>query len=241
MPFPLAHPAAVLPLRRYCPRFFSFPALVVGSLAPDLGYFFGRLHLDGFSHSLLGSVLLCLPLGILSLVLLYGPGSYAARKLFQPNPPAFLQLPWPPLGAPAVIVISLLVGVWTHLFLDSFTHKGGWLVERLPLLQLSLGFVAGRTVRVCTVLWYACSFVGVGLVFMAFWKWQQKSSPSPTPNSAGANWRGAILVASAVLPIELVHHLLRGWLAMLLVSLMTLLLLLLIARKIRPAEMTLTR
>jgi hypothetical protein len=76
---------------------------------------------------------------------------------------------------------------------------------------------------------------------MAFWKWQQKSSPSPTPNSARANWGGAILVASAVLPIELVHHLLRGWLAMLLVSLMTLLLLLLIARKIRPAEMTLTR
>jgi len=50
MPFPVAHPAAVLPLRRYCPRYLSFPALVVGSLSPDLGYLFGHLHADWFSH-----------------------------------------------------------------------------------------------------------------------------------------------------------------------------------------------
>jgi hypothetical protein len=241
MPFPLAHPVAVLPFRRYCPRFFSFPGLVVGSLAPDFGYFFGRLHLDGLSHQLLGSVLFCLPLGILTLLLLYGLRSYALGTLFKTKPPAFLQLPWPPLGSPTVIVVSLLVGASTHLFLDSFTHKGGWLVEKLPLLQLSLGHVAGRTVRVCTVLWYACSFVGVGVVFLAFRNWQRKSSPAPTASSAQPNWRGAVLVAGAVLPIELVHHLLRGWLAMLLVALMTLLLLLLIARRIPPAEVTVTR
>jgi hypothetical protein len=50
MPFPVAHLAAVLPLRRYCPRYLSFPALVVGSLSPDLGYLFGHLHTDWFSH-----------------------------------------------------------------------------------------------------------------------------------------------------------------------------------------------
>jgi hypothetical protein len=38
MPFPLAHPVAVLPFRRYCPRFFSLPALVAGSLVPDYGH-----------------------------------------------------------------------------------------------------------------------------------------------------------------------------------------------------------
>ena len=40
MPFPLAHPAAVLPFRRYCSRWLNFPALVIGSLVPDLGYLF---------------------------------------------------------------------------------------------------------------------------------------------------------------------------------------------------------
>src|SRR5437762_2617545 len=55
MPFPLAHPAAVLPLRRYCPRFLSFPALVIGSIAPDFGYCFGDLNVEDLSHRSPGS------------------------------------------------------------------------------------------------------------------------------------------------------------------------------------------
>jgi hypothetical protein len=40
MPWTFAHAAAVLPLRRCCPRRLHFPALVIGSLTPD----FGRKH-----------------------------------------------------------------------------------------------------------------------------------------------------------------------------------------------------
>ena len=35
MPFTLAHPAAVLPLRRW----LWFPGLVAGAVAPDVGYY----------------------------------------------------------------------------------------------------------------------------------------------------------------------------------------------------------
>jgi hypothetical protein len=241
MPFPLAHPAAVLPFRRYCPRFLSLPALVAGSLVPDLGYFFGPLRLDELSHQLRGSVLFCLPLGLLALALVYGLRSYALGKLPKAYQPGVLQLPWPPLGSPGVIVVSLLLGIWTHLFLDSFTHKDGWLVERLPMLQVSIGSIAGRTVRVCSLLWYALSFVGVALVFMAFRSWQQAPSPAPAADSTKARWLGAILVAAAVLPIELAHHLLRNWLGMLSVAFMTLLLLVLILRIIRPAKVPVPR
>jgi len=241
MPFPLAHPAAVLPFRRFCPRFLDFPALVVGSLVPDLGYLFGPLHLDELSHQLRGSVVFCLPLGILILALIYGLRSLTLRKLPKACQPGFLQLPWPPLGSPGIIVASLLVGIATHLFLDSFTHKDGWLVERLPLLQMSLGSVAGRAVRVCSLLWYACSFIGIALVFVAFRTWQSKSSPAPAAVATKAHWLGALLVAIAVLPIELAHHLLRNWLGMLAVAGMTLLLLLFILRKSRPAKVTVPR
>jgi hypothetical protein len=228
MPFPLAHPAAVLPFRRYCPRFLSLPALVAGSLAPDFGYLFGPLRLDELSHQLRGSVVLCLPLGLLALGLTYGLRSLALRRLPGACQPGFLHLRWPPLGSPGVIVVSLLVGIGTHLFLDSFTHKNGWLVERWPLLQMSLGAVAGRNVRVSSVVWYACSFVGVALVFMAIRNWQLESSPAPAVGSPKARWLGAILVAIAVLPIQLAHHLLPSLLGMLAVAFMTFLLLLLI-------------
>ena len=64
MPFTLAHPAAVLPLRRFCPRFLNFPALVVGSVGPDAGYAFGWLGADQVSHRFLGSFVFCLPVGL---------------------------------------------------------------------------------------------------------------------------------------------------------------------------------
>jgi hypothetical protein len=106
---------------------------------------------------------------------------------------------------------------------------------------MSLGLVAGHNVRVCTVLWYACSFVGIALVFVALRNWQQASSPAPAADSTKARWLGAILVAAAVLPIELAHHLLSNWMGMLSVAFMTLLLLVLILRIIRPAKVRVPR
>jgi hypothetical protein len=76
---------------------------------------------------------------------------------------------------------------------------------------------------------------------MAFRSWQQASSPAPAAGSTKARWLGAILVAAAVLPIELAHHLLHNWLGMLLVAFMTLLLLVLILRIIRPAKVPVPR
>ncbi len=34
-----------------------------------------------------------------------------------------------------MILISLLLGAWTHNFWDAFTHEHGWFVERIPWLQ----------------------------------------------------------------------------------------------------------
>jgi hypothetical protein len=231
MPFPLAHPAAVLPLRRWCPRFLSFPALVVGSLVPDLAYLSGPLQLDELSHQLWGSVVCDLPLGVLALGIIYGLRYLALNRLPRAWQPDLLRSAWPPLGSPMVVIGSLLLGIWSHLFLDSFTHPGGWLVERLPWLQISLGFVAEKNIRVCSILWYACSFAGVAFVFLALRNWQQKLSSTPAAESHTNGWTGALLLALAVLPIEVVHHLLRNWIGRLLVAFLTLLLLVVILRK----------
>ena len=235
MPFPLAHPAAVLPFRRYCPRLFSMPALVVGSLVADLGYCSGSLRLDRLSHTLVGSVVFCLPIGLLVLVLAYAARTVVLRIVRREWHPAILQVPWPPFGRLWVVLLSLLVGAWTHVFLDSFTHKDGWLAQQLPLLQLSLGTIAGRHVRVCSVLWYLCSFVGVALVFRAFCRWQASSCASAPPNAYEPGWLGPFLIASAVFPIEVVHHLFENGVGILMVTVLTILFVLLICRKTLPS------
>src|SRR5690349_24053985 len=115
MPFPLAHPAAVLPLRRYCPRFLSFPALVAGSLSPDVGYFFTGV--DSFSHSFLGSFGFSLPVGMLGLLFFYGLSAVLARHWPVFHRRVILPFSEDPPGSVVAIVISLFIGSWTHLLL----------------------------------------------------------------------------------------------------------------------------
>ena len=71
MPFPLAHPAAVLPFRRWCPRFLSLPALVVGSVCPAAAYAIPWWDLATRAHQVIGSMLFCMPLGLLAIWLFY--------------------------------------------------------------------------------------------------------------------------------------------------------------------------
>lgn len=228
-------------MRRYCPRFFAFPALVLGSVIPDFGYLFKPFHLHEFSHGFLGSFLFCLPFGVVLYGLLYWLRSLVIRKRYPSKLSDFLQLAWPSHGTAAVVAGSILVGTWTHDFLDSFTHQGGWLTERLPLLQFSIGSFAGHQVKVYGVLWFFCSFMGIACVVLAFQKWKRSLLGTRTAISPVADWRSALLVASAVLPIELVHRLLNDLAGSVLVSFLSLLLLLLVWRRISSPEVTLAR
>ena len=50
MPWTFAHPAAVLPLRRFSgPGLLSFAALVIGSTSPDFLYYIGQFDLAAFA------------------------------------------------------------------------------------------------------------------------------------------------------------------------------------------------
>ena len=174
MPFPMAHPAAVLPLRRCCPRWFDFPALVIGSLCPDAGYYFGRLHLEKLSHRLVaGSFGFCLPVGLLLLVLFYFVRRAVVERLPARLRRVFEPLCLRPAGSPLIIAVSLLVGSWTHIFLDSLTHENGWLVEHLPVLQASL--VATKYhFQICDLLYALCTCAGaayVAVVYLAWLEW----------------------------------------------------------------------
>ena len=219
MPFPLAHPAAVLPLRRYCPRYLSFPALVVGSLCPDVGYLLSRYNVEMYSHRWVGSFTFCLPVGLLILGAIYlfrwpviGLLSERRRRMFLP----LCQSRIPSL---LVIVVSLLLGTWTHLLWDSFTHPHGWLVEHLVILQAPLLHWDDHTLRVHNLVWYICSFGGVICVCYAYYHWVGNFQP-PDSASRSNGLRQAIVFATLMLPIALVHHLVHGMVGMLLVGLL---------------------
>jgi hypothetical protein len=208
MPFPLAHPAAVLPLRRYCPRYLSLPALVAGSVAPDVAYFLSFLKAEEWSHSAWGIVGFALPVGLVGLVSLYWIDTAARR--FRPDSRFWERVPrLPSFGAPVAILLSLLIGGATHFLWDSFTHRDGWVVERISYLQVVVGHVGNRSVRVCHLLWYFFSFIGVVWVWMASEDWIL-AAHNTSRRGARSKILDATVFAALLVPVEIIHHNVAG-------------------------------
>jgi hypothetical protein len=133
MPFTLAHPAAVLPLRRFTA--LSFAGLVIGSMTPDLGHFLNDRSLSRYAHSFEGSLTFCVPAGLLLLWLFYVIRKPLILLLPEPHRTALLPLCRPVKHSLFVLAISVLIGAWTHNLWDSFTHRNGWFVEHYPVFQ----------------------------------------------------------------------------------------------------------
>lgn len=185
MPFTLAHPAAILPLRGTW-RLRSVP-LILGTLVPDLPYYLPG-SISRFipeTHSFEGSIGIDLPLGYAALVVIFvlrapltALLSARTRWLCLTALAPFRERPveW------AFAAVALLLGVWTHLLWDSFTHSDSWLVHRVAALSapVTIGSYNGP---LCHVLQYASS--AFGLTVMAIWYWRLRVPPAQ-PVAPGA-------------------------------------------------------
>lgn len=200
MPFPLAHPAAVLPLRRFCPRQLDFPALIIGSLVPDIGYCFPSLDLGEFSHRFLsGAFCFDLPVGLLLCLVFYSCRRPATGLLPDFYRQAISPLCCRPVGLLWTIAVSLLVGTWTHLLLDSFTHGDGWLVEHLPSLQQRLHGRLFDQFPIFDCLYYIFTFCGSGWLAYAYLRWLEISLKPSSEGSMRARWIWSLLFAGSTL------------------------------------------
>jgi Domain of unknown function (DUF4184) len=169
MPFTFAHPAAILPLRRF--RFFQTVPLIIGSLVPDVPYFIpARVHgLLPDAHTLYGSFVVCIPLGmgLLILTLLLREPLTAllgarARWVCLNSIERFSARPlhWP------IALLSMLIGSWTHLAWDSFTHQTGWTTARVAALSAPVSLFGWDT-GTSHLLQYLSSVFG--LLVLALW------------------------------------------------------------------------
>jgi hypothetical protein len=170
MPFTFAHPAAILPLRRS--RFLQTVPLIIGSLVPDIPYYFparltNRIFLE--THTLYGSIAICLPLGMALLILtllLREPLTVLlgarVRWICLRSVERFNARPlhWP------IALLSILIGSWTHLAWDSFTHQTGWTTTRVAALSAPIS-VFGWDTETSHLLQYVSSVFG--LVVLALW------------------------------------------------------------------------
>ncbi len=207
MPFTLAHPAAVVPLRRRLGPHASLSALVLGSMTPDLAYFVPIGVTGAESHSLGGLVWYCLPAGLVAYLAFHA----LVRPLVVALLPAATRARLGPAAKrPAVslpmaigVAASLLLGAASHLLWDSFTHSTGWAVHALSPLRAELHILERHPLPVWSLLQYASSVVGLAL--LGYWarRWYAATDPAEaTPAGApSVAWR---LLAAVVLLVPAV-------------------------------------
>jgi hypothetical protein len=208
MPWTFAHPAAVLPLRPLFRDRLSFGALIVGSMTPDLGYYFGCFAIAARAHTLWGLVTVCLPSGLALLAIvriLHRPvvGLLPFRYRYR-----LLSLPLlPRINAPPAFCyasIALLFGALTHNAWDSFTHKTGYFVMRWPIFQTRIISLGGRTFRLYEVLQHVSTVLGILILVWAYREWSGGNyTRGDVQNNVDDSWRYRLLtmIATASLVI----------------------------------------
>ena len=126
-------------------------ALIVGCFATDLEYFLG-VHGE-FGHTLPGVFVFDLPLAFAALWLFH---HYAKEPLVAWLPevtreriePAPRSLSVDSVSRFAMVIVSILVGIGTHILWDSFTHP--WYYPSLGLPETDR---SDSTVRSSTLVW----------------------------------------------------------------------------------------
>lgn len=161
MPFTFSHPAAILSVSNSSNR-LSQTGLVIGSMVPDLEFFF-KLRLDeNIGHTPAGIILFDLPVALLMVILVHHvikkPLILASPLWVKERMIGFLDQPKKGLlpTSFAMLLLSILIGIGTHLSLDGMTHFDGWLVSSLPFLEAS--FIG---VPVYEFLQYSLSVIGL--------------------------------------------------------------------------------
>lgn len=179
MPYPFAHPAAVLPLAPLMGRLAVPSALAIGSVLPDLWYFVPVVT-RAQSHSAAGLIGFCIPLGLLLYALFHLLLKEPLIALLAPRLAAF-SAPGLPAARWHAVLVSLLAGAATHLVWDALTHSDDYAVH-------------GHN-------WAQHASTALGTAVLLWWGWRKLRS-APRFGPAGLSLRsrigiGLLLVVTA--------------------------------------------
>lgn len=175
MPFTFSHPALILPVTYLPKKWYSLSALIVGSMTPDFEYFIRMRDFSTYSHTIDGALWFDMPLGLL---LLYVFHNLVRNTLIEHLPfslnirfSAIEKFNWNSYFKKNVFVVllSLLTGIASHIFLDSFTHGHGYFADLIPLLKDNYN-ILNHQISGAAIAQYVGSVIGGIIMLIAVFK-----------------------------------------------------------------------
>lgn len=201
MPLTIAHPAAVIPLVKLLGRDASLSALVIGSMCPDFPYLLPLGVVRMHTHEPLALLWFCLPVGLAAyglfhVVLAPACASLLPRQIASRLPPAIFRGRLPKSNLAAVL-LCLMTGAFSHLLVDSATHRDGLIVALSPFLQLYVGKFAGSKFYVCKILQHVLGIIGIVMIAIWIRDWMRRTPPAS--NADGIRIPRAVRIAGLCL------------------------------------------
>ncbi len=200
MPFTFAHPAAAVPLAR---RGLVLSALVVGSMAPDFVHFLTLSARSNFGHTLPGIFLFCIPTGLAVLWLFHAFVKRSALALFPASHRARLMplvdgFRFGPMRQFVFIILSLIIGAFTHVAWDSLTHSHGWLVRRWDILTALIITAACGPVSIFKILQHGSTLIGMALLVWWYARWLRRAPKQSVEPSMSLSGTSKLLIMFAM-------------------------------------------
>jgi hypothetical protein len=150
--------------------------MVVGAMAPDFLYFILLSHTSRFGHTAKGIFTFSLPAGLLAVFIFH---YLCKRPLLSLAPDHLAKRIYPeelhysmwPVTRLAMVSLSVLIGVLTHVLWDDFTHERGLFVTVAPELKLYFGL----HMPLYSFLQFASSAAGALFLAWAYWRWVKRT------------------------------------------------------------------
>jgi len=166
VPFTISHAAAVLPLRLIGKQPLPLTALMIGSMAPDFGYFFSHDASRQLTHSFPSLITFALPAGLIIWLFYVMVLEKATITLLSDRwHTRFAHTEAISTSLVARAGVAVVFGALTHILWDAFTHRGTFITDAIPALN---GPTPGFSWMPIYHLLHGLSSV-VGLVILAYW------------------------------------------------------------------------
>jgi hypothetical protein len=195
-------------------------AVIIGAMAPDFEYFLELAPKSGYGHGWPGVLIVTLPLALLvywlyetvvkSPLIWLLPSPFRQRLNRDPdNATGVRQRRLAPVIF-ALIILSLTVGIATHILWDSFTHSTTWVYHHWSFLSHTLTLPVLKKVQYYKLFQHASTLMGI--VILALWigHWYRTTAPDKAALFTPASRRERLLVLALIPALALCGALLRA-------------------------------